>query len=526
MNEPKPKTKDLILAIDVGTQSIRPVIFDLKGNIVHIAKTIITPYFSAQPGYAEQDPEYFWKNLATTTKALLARPEIDNERIAGVSLTSQRGTLINLDKNNKPLRPAIVWLDQRRTEKRKWPGGIVKQGMKILGIYDGVVHAMKDAEVNWLRKYQPQIWKQTHKYLFLSGYITFRLVGKFVDSIGCTVGYMPFDYKKHQWAKPGSRNTKMFPVERHKLPQLIKTSELLGTITAEAAKETGIPQGIPLIASAADKACEVLGSGCLTPETACLSYGTTATVQTTRKNYTEVVPFFPPYPSAVPGMYNTEVMIYRGFWMISWFKNEFGHPEVEISKDIEKEPEELFDEMIRDIPPGSMGLTLQPYWSPGLKIPGTEAKGAIIGFGDIHTRAHIYRSILEGLAYALKDGLIRTERRTGTKIEQIRVSGGGSQSKNVMQLSADIFNLPIEKPHTYETSALGAAINAAVGLKLYPDFETAVNNMCRIGEVYTPDPKNSAIYEKLFTNVYLRMYPKLKPLYDKIRTITNYPPKN
>ena len=124
---------------------------------------------------------------------------------------------------------------------------------------------------------------------------------------------------------------------------------------------------------------------------------------------------------------------------------------------------------------------LQPYWSPGLKVPGPEAKGAVIGFGDVHTRAHLYRSILEGLAYALREGAERTSRKTHVPIKEIRISGGGSQSKAAMQLTADIFGLPTTNAHIYETSGLGAAMDVAVGLKLHPDFETAVKEMSHMG---------------------------------------------
>ncbi|MCK5169655.1 MAG: FGGY-family carbohydrate kinase, partial [Bacteroidales bacterium] len=343
---------------------------------------------------------------------------------------------------------------------------------------ESFAHAIKDGESNWIRQNQPEIWKKTHKHVFLSAFFNYCFIGKFIDSVGSTVGYMPFDYKKQQWSKPGAINSKLFPIEREKLVDLVRPSELLGEITEYASKQTGLPVGLPVIAAAADKACEVLGSGCISPEIACLSYGTTATIETVNNKYVEVIKFFPSYPSAVPDHYNTEVMIYRGYWMINWFKNEFGHKEVELAKKTGKTPEELFDEMIKDVPPGSMGLTLQPYWSPGVKIPGIEAKGAVIGFGDVHTRAHLYRSILEGLTYALREGAMRTEKRTGVKIEKLRVSGGGAQSDNAMQMTADIFDMPVEKPHTYETSALGAAINCVVGLNLYPDFQTAINNMC------------------------------------------------
>lgn len=517
--------KKYIVVIDAGTQSIRAVLIDLQGNICEIERTKVEPYFSDQPGFAEQDPEYLWDKLCETTQRMLKNSSVDLTLIKGLSITTQRGSVVNLDKDGKPLRPAIIWLDQRKAKVDNWPKGVIKKGLQFINMYESLAHAIKDGECNWIRQNQPDIWDKTYKYVFLSAFFNYRFTGKFVDSIGSTVGYMPFDYKKQQWSKPGSINAKLFPVEQEKLVDLVKPSEHLGTITPEASKQTGLPEGLPVIAAAADKACEVLGSGCMSPDIACLSYGTTATIETVNNKYVEVVKFFPSYPSAIPDHFNTEVMIYRGYWMINWFKNEFGHKEVELSKKTGKSPEQLFDEMIENIPPGSMGLTLQPYWSPGVKIPGHEAKGAVIGFGDVHTRAHLYRSILEGLTYALKEGAERTQRKTGVKIEKLRVSGGGSQSKNALQMTADIFNMPVEKPHTFETSALGAAINCVVGLKLYPDFETAIQKMCRVGEVYMPIPQNRDIYKKLFKKVYKRMYKRLKPLYFNIREITDYPMK-
>jgi len=166
---------------------------------------------------------------------------------------------------------------------------------------------------------------------------------------------------------------------------------------------------------------------------------------------------------------------------------------------------------------------LQPFWSPGLKLPGPEAKGAIIGFGDVHTRAHIYRAILEGLAYALREGKERIEKKTGVPITQLRVSGGGSQSDHAMQVTADVFGLPTARPHLYETSGLGAAIDLAVGVGLHPDFKSAVGAMTRSGDVFDPDPANQRLYDALYRDVYLKMYKKLKPFYEKIRDITGYP---
>jgi len=210
--------------------------------------------------------------------------------------------------------------------------------------------------------------------------------------------------------------------------------------------------------------------------------------------------------------------------MVNWFKEEFGHREQVIAEKRGIEPEALFDELVNAVPAGSMGLTLQPYWSPGLRVPGPEAKGAVIGFGDVHTRAHIYRAILEGLAYALREGKERTERRSKIPVTELRVAGGGSQSDAAMQLTADIFGLPTARPHLYEASGLGAAIDAAVGLGLHPDFEAAVHEMTHTGDLFEPNPHTQEIYDDLYQRVYKRMYERLKPLYDEIRHITGYPP--
>jgi sugar (pentulose or hexulose) kinase len=515
-----------LLSIDNGTQSVRALIFDLRGNLVAKTRVPIEPYFSTAPGLAEQHPAVYWDAVCQACQQLWKLPGVRKEAIAGVALTTQRSTLINLDKAGNPLRPAIHWLDQRRTSGLKPVGGVWGALFKVAGMSETVAYLQAEAESNWIQQNEPEIWEKTAKYVFLSGYLTYRLTGRMVDSIGCQVGYIPFDYKKQDWCGKSDWKWQAVPNQMEKLIDLVKPTEQLGVISKAAAQDTGIPEGLPLIAAAADKACEVIGAGCVDPSIACLSYGTTATINTTHKKYVEVIPLIPPYPSAVPGAYSLEIQIFRGYWMVTWFKREFGQSEERLAHQKGVETEELFDELVRSVPPGSLGLTLQPYWSPGLKVPGPEAKGAVIGFGDVHTRAHLYRSILEGLAYALREGAERTSKRSHIPIKEIRVAGGGSQSQAAMQLTADIFGLPTSNPHVYEASGLGAAMDAAVGLKLHPDFETAVKEMSHMGQSFEPIPENHKIYDEIYKRVYLRMYDRLKPLYDEIRNITGYPPKN
>jgi sugar (pentulose or hexulose) kinase len=306
-------------------------------------------------------------------------------------------------------------------------------------------------------------------------------------------------------------------VEKEKLPDLVPVTAPLGEITPEASAATGIPAGLKLIAAAADKATEVLGAGCLEPHIGCLSYGSSATINTTHKKYIEVIPLIPPYPAAVPGAYSFEIQILRGYWMVTWFKQEFGLREQKLADERGVDPEEFFDDLVKAVPPGSDGLVLQPYWSPGLRFPGPEARGAIIGFSDVTTRAHIYRAILEGLAYALREGAERTEKRSGVKITELRVAGGGSQSDAALQLTADIFGLPASRPHLYEASGLGAAMDAAVGAGVHPDFPTAIREMTRVRDTFEPVAQTHTRYDELYYGVYKQMYKKLQPLYQVMR---------
>lgn len=516
--------KDLILAIDLGTQSVRALLFALDGSLVARAQQVFADYQRPQPGWMTHDGEGFWRAAAACCQRLWATQE--PARVAGVAVTTQRASMVPVDAQGRCLAPAIIWPDQRRATRLPRVAAHWRAAFALTGLSGTVRRFQQDAELNWWAQHEPALHGQAHAFLLMSGLLNQRLTGRLVDSIGSQVAYLPFDSRRQQWAAHGSWHWQALALRPEQLPALQPVGSVLGEVTREAAAATGLPAGTPVLAAAADKACEVLGAGAFDPHGSgigALSYGTTATLNLTSARYLEPERFVPPYPAAVPGHYSAEVQVTRGFWLVSWFRDQFGQPEQAAAEVLGVAPETLFDELVAQVPPGSLGLTLQPTWSPGVRHPGPEAKGAIIGFGEAHTRAHLYRAILEGLAYALREGRERLERRSGQPITQLRASGGGAQSDAVLQLTADVFRLRVGRPHTHETSGLGAAIDAAVGLGLQPDFPAAVARMTRVATWFEPRAEAADLYDALYAEVYRPLYARLRPLYRRIQAITGYP---
>ncbi|WP_299982630.1 FGGY-family carbohydrate kinase [Desulfobacula sp.] len=510
-----------ILAIDCGTQSLRAILFSQKGEVLARVQTEYEPYFCKHPGWAEQDPELYWNSLIKACRKLKQSNLKLFESIAGVGVTTQRASMVNVDEKGVPLRPAIIWLDQRRSKAVWGQKGLLNLGLKIAGLKKKLEDIQIQGKCNWIMQNQPEIWEKTHKYLQISGFLNHRLTGNFTDSVASQIGYIPFCYKNQAWAKKYQLAKKLFPVGKDKLPILVQPGDHLGTIASQTARQTGIEKGVPVIACGSDKGCETLGAGVVSPKMASLSFGTTATVQTLSEKYIEPIKYLPAYPASVPGFYNPEVEIFRGFWMITWFKKEFAHKEVEQAKKIGIPAEEVLNQCLERTQPGAMGLVVQPYWGPGLDHP--DAKGAMIGFGDIHTKDHVYRAVIEGLGFALWEGMDKIQKKTRIKIEKAAVSGGASQSDEICRITADIFNFPMVKGQTHETSGLGAAILVARGLGWFSTIDEAVDNMVHVKKIFEPNQKHVQIYKALYSRVYAKMYSALQPLYSQIRDITGYP---
>ncbi|KAF2960933.1 FGGY-family carbohydrate kinase [Fervidobacterium sp. 2310opik-2] len=508
-----------VLAIDCGTQSLRAIVFSHEGEMLVKEKVEFEPYYSLDVGWAEQNPNVFWNALCSATNKLAKDYPVIFDSIQGVTLTTQRATVVVVDERGEPLRDAFIWLDEREAKGKPKLTFWENLAFSLIGKKPTAHMAWRRSKANYMRIYEPEIWKRVHKYLLLSGYLTYKLTGEFVDSKASQVGYIPFDYKRKDWiSNPRHYRWHLFGIDRNMLPNLVEPTRLIGYVSEQASKETGLKKGLPVIAAGADKQCETLAVGCFSPEVASISLGTTATIQTTTDKYIEPLPFMPSYPSVVPGKYNPEIEVFRGYWLISWFKKEFAHHEVREAEMLGTTAEELLNQRLKNIPAGSEGLMLQPTWTAGLDKP--FSRGAIIGFSDKHTRIHIYRAIIEGINYALIEGVKSIEKKTKVKIKRIGLSGGGATSDEISQITANMFGVPTYKVQTNETSALGAAIAAFIGLGVYNSVEEAVKNMVHIQKEFYPDMNEHEVYLEYYRKVYLRIWEALGDLYKELDSIS------
>jgi sugar (pentulose or hexulose) kinase len=510
------------IVIDGGTQNIKAFVFDENGNEVHGESSPVAPYFAVQPDFAEQDAETYLQIAQRLTESVVRNSHISADSLAGVAITTHRSTIVPVDENGKSVRSAITWLDERKTEGLSLPGRpVLPLVFKIARMEERLKEYQRRSKFNWLKRHEPDNYARTFKFLTVSSHILHSLTGEFKDCSSMIVGLFPVDLKRLQWHS-WKVIYEIFGVERDKLPALVSPVEIAGTVSEEGARRFGVPPGLPVVIGAGDKQSELLGAGVTASGIAEISYGTAAVIELLSSKYvTHPRMDFFTWGAAIPGHWALEGFVGRGYWMVSWFKGEFGKREEDEASRLGMPPEAVLDRQLTDIPAGSMGLLVQPYWHP--RENDALSKGAMIGFSGEHSRKHVYRAIIEGIAYELRRLGELIVKHSGNAMTELRVGGGGSQSDEIMQITADVFGLPAMRMHTGNLSALGAAIDAIVALGIHKSFPEAVERMVRVKTAFRPVDENVRIYDRLFREVYVKMYPALSPLHRRIAEITNYP---
>lgn len=451
--------KKYLIGIDEGSQSAKITIFDIEGNIICEGRESLKPYDLPQPGYVEHPGDDWWEAICKAAKKCMAKFKGDPIDIIGIGLCTIRCCRAYLKADGSLAQPAMSWMDIRVSKPYE--------------------HTNPDVAY----------------IVASSGYITNRLTGEFRDTVANYEYGWPVDVDNWKWSDdPAAYETTGMP--RNMLFDLVMPGDILGRITKEAAELTGFPVGVPVVATSNDKAVEGLGTGTMGDNTACISLGTYTTAMMEGKENLKGTSYAWPKFSCVPNKFFYDSNgIRRGMWTISWFRDVLGDSYIKMAEEHGMSAETLLSIEAEKVPAGSDGLmTVLEWLAP---VDARYKKGIMIGFDGRHTRAHIYRSLLEAVALTLKKHVDDMCNEINVNLEKLIITGGGSNSDLFMQIFADVFNLPVVRNEVNGAAGMGSAICAAVATGVYGSFEEAVEHMVRIKDTFTPNSENVELYAKM-----------------------------
>lgn len=475
-----------MLSIDGGTQSTKILIFDVKGNIVGEGRKALRPMQAPYPGAAEHPGDDLWDSLIEACHMALRNFQGAPKDIVGVGLCTIRSCRVFLKEDGSLAVPVISWMDPRSHGPYHFPT------------------------------------EDTCYATTTTGYMTHKLTGEFKDTVAnCATWQWPADIATWDWTeKP--EVMEMFHLKREQLLELKKPGEILGYVTKEAAAATGIPEGIPVVATANDKAVEALGTGLMQGNAGLVSLGTYSATMVQGSSWSEnPVNYYTNY-GCVPGKYLFESGgLQRGMWLISWFRDLFGKGLVEDAAKKGVAPETVLEEEAEKLPPGSEGLLTIPEWLVGAHVPEQFRKGAMIGFDVRHGRGHMYRSIMEGMTLTLYNYFESMCKELDMQPDRLIVSGGGAKSRLFVQIISDVFGIPVELNAVKDAAGVGAAICTAVATGIYPDFDAAARSMVQISGKVLPDTKNHEIYQEINEVVYRNLQKDMDPIMEKAYPLFN-----
>lgn len=452
-------SKKYLMGIDEGSQSAKITIFEPDGTIVCEGKAPLRPYNLPKPGYVEHPDDDWWDAICAASKDCMAKFEGDPSDIAAIGLCTIRCCRAYLKEDCSLAQPALSWMDIRMSQP----------------------YAHENPEVKYI--------------VASSGYITYRLTGEKRDTISNYEYGWPIDVDNWKWSDdPAAYEATGMP--REMLFDLVMPGDILGYVTDEAAALTNLPAGVPLVATGNDKAVEGLGTGCMGDTTACISLGTYTTAMMEGKENLKGTSYAWPKFSSVPNKYLYDSNgIRRGMWTVSWFRDVLGEGYLKLAEEKGMSPEAMLGIEAASVPAGSDGLMTVLNW---LATPDARyQKGIMIGFDGRHTRAHIYRSILEAIAMTMKKHVDDMCEEVNAKLDRMIITGGGSNSELFMQIFADVFRMPVVRNEVGGAAGLGSAICASVAAGIYSSFEEAVANMVRVRDTFYPIESHSDLYEKM-----------------------------
>ncbi|MGH9398702.1 MAG: xylulokinase [Terriglobia bacterium] len=498
-----------MMGIDVGTTGTRAVIVRPGGQVAGGATVDHEPMRMPKPGWAEQSPDDWWKAAISAIRAALVHASLQGADITAVGLSGQMHGVVLLDRANAVLRPALLWCDQRSQEQCDWITSRVGRDQLIRRVLNPALTGFSAPKLLWIREHEPGIYERAARFCLPKDYIRFKLTGDFATDVSDASGTLLFDVAHRRWSK---EVLELLQVDRSLLPRAYESAEIAGEISSETALLTGLRSGTPVVAGASDQAASAVGSGIVAPGLTSATLGTSGVIFAfTAEPTLDPQGRIHTFCHAVPGKWHVMGVTQGAGLSLRWFREQFAESETWYARQVGADPYEVIIQEALNIPPGCNGLVFLPYLM-GERTPhlDAQARGMWFGLTAAHTRGHLIRSILEGVAFSLRDSL-EIFREMKIPVKQVRASGGGSRNLLWRQIQADIYAEELVTLGESEGSAYGAALLAGVGGGIYASVEEAVLESVHIRERLAPGTKNTKIYDQ-FYQVYRSLYPAVRDL--------------
>jgi len=506
-----------VIGLDIGTTGTKTILINEEGIVV--ARAVAEyPLLSPKPGWAEQDPQRWWDACVKTLHDVVASSGTNAQDIVGIGLTGQMHGSVFLDRNNDIVRPPILWCDQRTAKQCEFITDTIGASRLIELVCNPALTGFTAPKILWLRDNEPENYARVVKVLLPKDYIRFRLTGEFATEVSDASGTLLFDVKNRRWS-----NTVLseLDIPADFMPRCYESPEVTGTLKKEIAEQLGLKPGIPVVGGGGDQAAGAVGNGIVRQGVISATVGTSGVVFA----FSDKVTLDPEgrvhtFCHAVPGAWHVMGVMLSAGGSLRWYRDTFADAEKSVAALAGRDPYEYITEQADTAPVGSEGLIFLPYLT-GERTPHADphARGVLFGLSLRHTKAHVARAILEGVAYGMRDSL-EIIKGMGVPITEVRASGGGARSRLWRQIQADVNGVPMVTINVDEGPAYGAALLAAVGAGIFPSVQEACDATISVSNTLEPMKEATEIYGKYYA-VYRALYPDLKEHFRKIAVIVD-----
>jgi xylulokinase len=506
----------LLLGLDVGTSGIKALVLDPHSPDEAVSAAVDLPLATPRPGWTEQDPEDWWRATQQAIRLLIDQAGVDPARIEGVAASGQMHGATLLDAEGEVVRPCILWNDQRTALEAGWINETVGLDRLLEWVGNPALTGFTAPKLLWVRNAEPERYARVATILLPKDYINYRLTGERFTEVSDASGTLLFDVRHRRWS---AEMLAALDVSPCLLPPARESTDTVGRVTAEAAHVTGLHAGTPVVAGGADNACAAVGAGVVRAGQVLASLGTSGTlVAPTEQPVVDRRGRLHTFCHAVPGRWYLMGVVLSAGGSLRWFRDTIAEPERILAQAQERDPYDVIMDEAALVPRGSEGLVFLPYLT-GERTPHADplARGAFVGLSLRHSRAHLARSVVEGVTYALADSA-DLMRSLGVSIASLRATGAGARSELWRSILANVLEARVLTTSGDTGPAFGAAILAGVGVGVFASIDAATDQLVNPDLEVVPEDKEATGYARLRA-VYDALYPALKSQFGALSEI-------